>query len=206
MGCTVRNPSRICAPPMTRQQEDIPADISELIRLGTIASVDLGAATCTVRYGDPDDDDGGAETPPIRWLAPRAGKTRVWSPPSVGEQALLLVPDGQIAAAIALVGIWQDAFPPPGSTLAELVEYEDGARIGYDPEAHALTAILPGGATALVEAPGGLTIRADVTIEGNVTLNGGLNATDDVTADGISLKSHKHGGVQPGAAQTGGPQ
>ncbi|MBG6118769.1 phage baseplate assembly protein V [Sphingobium sp. JAI105] len=190
---------------MTRAAEDIPADLSELIRLGTIASVDLAAATCTVRYGDPDDDDGGAETPPIRWLAQRAGKTRIWSPPSIGEQALLLVPDGQLAAAVALVGIWQDSFPPPGATLAEMVEYEDGAQIGYDPENHALTAILPDGATALVEAPGGLTIRADVTIEGNVTLTGRMDASDDVTADGISLKTHKHGNVQSGGGQTGDP-
>lgn len=190
---------------MTRAAEDIPADLSELIRLGTIASVDLAAATCTVRYGDPDDDDGGAESPPIRWLAPRAGRTRIWSPPSIGEQAILLVPDGQLAAAVALVGIWQDSFPPPGATLAELVEYEDGARIGYDPENHALTAILPDGATAVVEAPGGLSLRADVTIEGNVTLTGRMDASEDVTADGISLKTHKHGNVQSGGSQTGDP-
>lgn len=188
-----------------RQQEDIPVDLSELIRLGSIASVDLDAARCTVRYGDPDDEDGGAETPPIRWLAPRAGKTRSWSPISVGEQALLLVPDGQIAAAIAVVGIWSDQFPPPGSTLAELIEYADGARIGYDPEAHALTAILPAGATALVEATGGMILRGDVRIEGNIDLQGAMNATGDVTAGGISLKSHKHGNIQAGSAQSGPP-
>lgn len=190
---------------MMGRQEDIPADLSELIRIGVIASVDLDAATCTLRYGDPDDDDGGAETPPIRWLAPRAGKTRIWSPPSVGEQALLLAPDGQLAGAVALVGLWQDAFPPPADTLAELIEFEDGARIGYDPVAHALTAILPDGATALVEARGGITLRGDVTIEGNVALNGAMTATEDVTADGISLKNHKHGEVQSGASQTGKP-
>lgn len=184
---------------MTRAAEDIPADLSELIRLGTIASVDLAAATCTVRYGNPDDDGGGAESPPVRWLAPRAGKTRVWSPPSVGEQALLLAPDGQLAGAVALVGIWQDAFPPPGTTIAELVEYEDGAVIGYDPQAHALTAILPAGGTALVEAPGGIILRGDVTVEGTVT------ATGDVTAGAISLQNHTHGGVQTGGAQTGAP-
>lgn len=190
---------------MSGRQEDIPADLSELIRIGVIASVDLAAATCTLRYGDPDDDDGGAETPPIRWLAPRAGKTRIWSPPSVGEQALLLAPDGQLAGAVALVGIWQNDFPPPADTLAELIEFEDGARIGYDPVAHALTAILPDGATALVEAPGGITLRGDVTIEGDVSLNGAMTATGDVTADGISLKTHKHGEVQSGGSQTGEP-
>ncbi len=187
-----------------KQQEDIPADLSELIRLGTVATVDLAAATCTVRYGDPD-DDAEAETPPIRWLAPRAGRTRIWSPPTIGEQAIILAPDGQLAGAVALVGIWQDAFPPPGSTLAELIEYADGAKVGYDPESHSLTAILPDGATALVEAPGGLTIRADVRIEGDVTLAGRMDASEDVTADGISLKSHKHGNVQAGGAQTGEP-
>lgn len=192
-------------PDPVKRQEDIPADLSELIRLGTIATVDLAAATCTVRYGDPDDDDGEAETPPIRWLAPRAGATRIWSPPTIGEQALIIAPDGQLAGAVALLGIWQDAFPPPGSTLAELIEYADGARIGYDPESHALTATLPNGATALVEAPGGLTIRADVRIEGNVTLTGSLAASEDVIAAGISLKSHKHGNVQAGTAQSGEP-
>ena len=187
------------------RQEDIPAALSDLIRLGSIASVDLAAARCTVRYGDPDDEDGGAETPPIRWLAARAGKTRSWSPPSVGEQAVVLAPDGQFAGAIALLGIWSDAFPPPGSTLAELIEYADGARIGYDPVAHALTAILPAGATALVEAPGGMTLRGDVRIEGNIDLQGAMTATDDVTAAGISLKTHKHANVQAGAAQSGPP-
>lgn len=188
-----------------RQQEDIPADLSELIRIGTVTSVDLEAGTCTVRYGDLDDDDGGAETPPIRWLTMRAGKTKVWSPPSVGEQMIVLAPDGQLAGAVALPGVFQDSFAPPGSTLTELIEFEDGARISYDPEAQALKAILPDGATAQIDAPGGLTINADVTITGNVTVNGKLDATDDVTADGISLKSHVHSGVDAGSSNTGGP-
>lgn len=182
-----------------REDEDIPADWSTLIRLGTIASVDLSAARCTVRFGDPDDDDGGAETPPIRWLAWRAGETRVWSPPSLGEQVLLLAPDGQIAAAVAITGLVQDAFPPVGDDATELLLFADGARIAYDPVAHALSAVLPDGGTAAIEAPGGMTITGDVTIEGAVTVS------EDVTAGGISLTSHTHGGVQAGSAQTGAP-
>lgn len=182
-----------------REQEDIALDPSELIRLGTIASVDLDARRCTVLYGDEEDEDGGATTPPIRWLAPRCGKTKVYSPPSVGEQAVLLCPDGQLAAAIALVGIDQDSFALPAWGLTEGVEFEDGARICYDPEGHALTALLPAGGTAVIEAPGGMTIRGDVTVEGTIT------ASEDVIADGISLKNHKHGNVQAGGAQSGPP-
>lgn len=186
-----------------RQQEDIAADLSELIRLGSIASVDLAAGKCTVRYGDPDDDDGGAVTPPIRWLAMRAGKTRTWSPPSIGEQAIILAPDGQLAGAVALVGIYSDTFLAPATTMAELVHYEDGARIGYDPEAHALTALLPAGGTATIDAAGGITLRGPVTIEGNLSVQGDAVATGDVRAGSISLRGHHHDKVQPGSSISG---
>lgn len=178
--------------------EDIPADPSTLIRLGTITAVTLSPPRCVVRYGDPEADED-CETPPIRWLALRAGKTRHWSPPSLGEEAVLLCPDGQIGNGVALLGLNNDTAPPPGNTLAELTEYEDGARIGYDPVTHALTALLPDGASALIEAPGGLTIRGDVTIEGTLT------ARDDVIGGGKSLKGHTHGRVQSGSSHTAAP-
>ena len=191
--------------------EDIPADLAGLVRIGTVVSVDLAGARCVVRYGDPDDDEP-AETPPIRWLSPRAGLTRVWSPPSEGEQVLLLSPDGQIGNAIALMGIVQDAFPPLGATNAEMIEFADGARLTYDPEARALTAILPAGATAEIEAPGGITLRGNVTIEGDVSVTGAvqidqtLTAAQDVVADGISLTDHLHGGISSGQSKTLKPE
>lgn len=191
---------------MPAPEEDIPLDPSTLIRLGLVSAVTLAPPRCKVRFADPEDGDGeGGETPPVRWLSVRAGKTRTWSPPSVGEECLLLCPDGQIGNGVALLGLNNDMTPAPGSTLAELVEYEDGAVISYDPEAHALSAVLPAGATALIEAPGGLTLRGPVSIEGDVTVTGAITASVDVTADGKSLKSHKHGGVQGGGAQTGTP-
>lgn len=185
--------------------EDIALDPASLIRLGVISSVDLGAARCTVRCGDPDGEE--METPPIRWIMPRCGDTRVWSPPTVDEQVVLLCPDGEIGAAVALTGIIRNSFPPLGSTLEERIDFADGAQLRYNPEAHHLEALLPDGATATITAPGGLTINAEagVTINGDVRLNGTLTASEDVVAAGISLKSHKHGGVQPGGGQTSTP-
>lgn len=197
-------------------QEDIPADIASLIRIGTVLSVDLAEARCVVRFGDPDDPQP-AQTGPIRWLSPRAGLTRVWSPPCVGEQVLLLCPDGQIGAAVAIPGIVQDTFPPLGSTTAEMIEFADGAKITYNPESHELVAVLPSGSTVDVTADGGITLRGDVTIEGNLTTNGNAAITGNVTIDqtvtadqdviggGISLKDHRHGQVQAGSAQSGKP-
>ncbi len=197
---------------MLRQppQEDIPADIASLIRIGTVLEVDLAEARCIVRFGDPDDPDP-AQTGPIRWLTPRAGLTRVWSPPSVGEQVLLLCPDGQIGAAVAITGIVQDAFPPLGNSASESIEFADGARITYDAQAHELVAVLPGGGTVDITADGGITLRGPVTIIGDATIEGNLAVTqtatadEDVIADGISLKTHKHGQVQAGSALSGEP-
>lgn len=182
-----------------RDQEDIPEDASTLIRFGTVIAVTLSPPRCRVRYGDPDDDEEGAETPPIRWLAGRAGKTRKWSPPSLGEEVLLLSPDGQIGNAVAITGLVNDDHPAPAVQDLELILFDDGARLAYDPVAHALSAILPEGGTALIEAPGGLTIRGDVTIAGTLT------ASEDVRAGDISLKNHAHGGVQRGAARSDPP-
>lgn len=203
---------------MARSNEDIPADLAALIRLGTVIEIDPAQALCRVLYGDPDDEEP-AETGWIRWLAGRAGETRTWSPPSEGEQVLLLCPDGQLGAAVALPGIVQDDFPPPGSDLTEVIEWSDGARISYDPEESELRAELPAGATVTVIAPGGVTVTAeegitlqgdvtiegDVTIDGEVSVSGAIEAQGDVTGEGVSLANHTHSGVASGSASSGPP-
>ncbi|HWL46295.1 MAG TPA: phage baseplate assembly protein V, partial [Sphingomonadaceae bacterium] len=148
--------------------------LGDLIRFGTIASVDLAAARCTVAAGD-------LITGPIRWIEPRAGATRSWAPPSVGEQVLLICPEGEIAAGVALRGVSCATYPPAGDSARELIVYDDGAVLAYDPEGHALEALLPAGGTVRLVAPGG------IAIEGNVAITGDLTISGDATASGISL-------------------
>lgn len=180
------------------RQEDIPLDPHDLIRFGSVKSVDLASGTCVVEIGDP--QEGAIETPPVKWRAGRAGKTRMWSPPSVGEQVLLLCPGGDLAAAVTVPGVYSSAYPANGDSLTEILEFGDGAVLSYDTVAHVLVATLPEGGTAQITAPGGLSITGDVTITGTVTVS------EDVTAGGISLKNHVHGGVQAGGTSTGAPQ
>lgn len=178
-------------------------DPANLIRIGTVKTVDLAEALCVVTVGD-------IESPPVPWMEARMGKTRIWSPPSIGEQILLICADGELGGGVVLRGIPSDAFPPAASTLEELILFEDGARIAYDPEAHKLTAHLPAGSTIDVTADqvnitGNVAITGDIAIDGQATVTGKLTADDDVIGGGKSLKSHKHGGVQAGGAQTGAP-
>jgi len=41
---------------------------------------------------------------------------------------------------------------------------------------------------------------------GTLVVNGSIEVSGEVTANGISLSTHTHGGVMPGGSSTGGPQ
>jgi phage baseplate assembly protein V len=190
---------------------DLPRLLGNLLRLGTVAEVDLGSARCRVRSGD-------LLTDFRPWLAPRAGQTIEWSAPSVGEQVLLLSPGGDLVQAIVLRGLYQTAHPAPSvSGTLHRIEYPDGAVLEYDHAAHALVATLPAGGRAEITAEGGVTVNGPLTVNGDSTFNGNtqtngdaavsqtLTAQTDVLGGGISLKGHRHGGVSSGSAQTGAP-
>lgn len=180
-----------------------------LIRLGTIAEVDFGAARCRVRTGE-------LTTDWIPWLVPRVGNTIEWSAPSVGEQGLVLCPDGDTSGAVFQRGIYSDALPAPDNDEHHhLVRFPDGTEIRYDDAAHALDVTLIDGGTATLTASGGVTVNASdgvtvnattSTFNGDVQVNGTLTASEDCIGGGISLKHHTHGEVESGSSNTGAPQ
>ncbi|MBO9725168.1 MAG: phage baseplate assembly protein V [Novosphingobium sp.] len=171
----------------------------EVIQVGTVASIDHAARTCTVQLGD-------LETGELPWVALLAGRVKLWCPPSAGEQCAVLCPEGDVDNGLVLPGIYSDANSPSTSDpdVFEL-EFPDGAVISYNHASHALTVALPEGGTAALTAPGGVTIEGDVAIKGNVSIEGKAEASEDVVGGGISLKGHKHTGVAAGSAQSGTP-
>lgn len=174
--------------------------IGDLIREGIVASVDLAAGTARVEFADE------LTTGDLPWLANRAGSTRTWSPPSVGEQVVVLAPEADTTRGIIIGSLSSASRPHPANDTSSLTEYEDGARIGYDPAAHALTAILPSGSTVRIDADGGLSFKGDVTVDGDMRTTGTITADTDVIGAGKSLKSHTHTGVQAGGAFSGPPR
>ncbi|HEJ7869716.1 TPA: phage baseplate assembly protein V [Serratia marcescens] len=129
-----------------------------------------------------------------------------------------------LSDAFAIVGLQSCARKIANiSTSAAQLRTDDGAAfIELDPGSHAVTVTTPGKLTA--SAQGGTEINSpEIVLNGNVTINGNLsqgmgdgggtatmlgpvNVTNDVNAGGISLQTHKHGGVETGGGQTGGPQ
>ena len=188
---------------------DLTRRLDNIIRAGTVAEINLGAATVRV-------ESGGLVTDWLPWLERRAGSTRTWSPPTIGEQCLVLSPGGDPSAGFVLLGLFSDAYPAPSSSADEdVVEYPDGAREVYNHAGgeHKLSGIK----TAVVEAATSVSINTPETIaSGNTTtkgkltymqgmsgsggaggvtavINGNIKVVGgDVTADSIGLKSHKH--------------
>lgn len=156
---------------------DILRRLENLIRIGTIAEVDHELAQVRVEYAK--DSNGNPVLSAWRpWLTHRAGNDADWWAPEVGEQIMLLSPSGDLAMAIVLPAINQDAFlPPANSADIRHITFKDGAVIEYDRAAHHLKAVLPAGATTELVSDGGLSITGDVTVEGSITASNEVSDT-----------------------------
>lgn len=153
---------------------DLSRRLESLIRYGAIADVQMVPPRVRVLTG--------RLTSAWRpWLSLRAGETRDWDPPTIGEQCLLLSPSGDPATGVALVGLFSDDHPAPSSSPDEHVRaFPDGARITYNHVTGALSAT--GIRSALVQASDKCTIDCpESEFTGNVHIKGGL------TVDGAAL-------------------
>lgn len=173
--------------------------LHNLIRLGTIAEVDHAAARVRVRSGE-------LLTAWRPWIECRAGTTRTWNPPTVGEQAVLFSPGGDPAAAVVLVGLYRDAHPAPAN-LPELCRllFPDGGLFEYDHQANVLRIKLPG--RIEIEAPGGTAWVGSIDHQGDMARAGSYDQQGgDLTHNGKNIgHDHPHTGVVPGSGQSGGP-
>ncbi|MFJ5431002.1 phage baseplate assembly protein V [Pectobacterium actinidiae] len=104
-----------------------------LIRVGVVTHVNTTDALCRVQTG-------GMTTGWLSWLTRRAGRSRDWWAPSIGEQVLILSIGGELDTAFVLPGIYSDANPAPSASAdAYHVSFPDGAVVEYEPETGALT-------------------------------------------------------------------
>lgn len=156
------------------QTADQARRLESVVRFGTIAEIDHAAARVRVKSG-------GLVSNWLPWLACRAGRTSRWSPPTSGEQCIVLSPSGETAAGLVLVGIYSSAEPAPSASPDEEVcLYPDGARITYNHATGALSAV--GIRSAVVQASDRCTIDCpESEFTGNVRIMGKL------TVDGQTL-------------------
>ncbi|EEP5669027.1 phage baseplate assembly protein V [Salmonella enterica] len=203
--------------------QELARAIRNLIRSGVVTEVDTVQGLCRVQSG-------GIQTTWLNWLTTRAGRSRTWWAPSVGEQVLLLAIGGELDTAFVLPGIFSDDNPAPSASAdAWQVVFPDGAVIEYEPETSALT--VSGIKTADVTASGSITATvplvlvkastsitldtpevictnklttATLEVQKGGTMKGNIEHTGgSLSSNGKVLYTHKHPGDSGG--QTGAP-
>ncbi|MCK7365659.1 phage baseplate assembly protein V [Enterobacter roggenkampii] len=211
---------------MKTELNDILRIVRNLIRTGIISEVDVEKGLCRVLTG-------GMETTWLNWLTCRAGRSRVWWAPSVGEQVLLLAVGGELDTAFVLPGIFSDDHPAPSASPDALhVSFSDGAVIEYEPENGALT--VSGIKTADVTASDSITATVPVVlvkassritldtpevvctnklttstleVQKGGTMRGDIEHTGGtLKSNGVQVDNHAHGNVQSGGSWTKGTQ
>lgn len=112
---------------------DLACQLRNLIRIGIVTDVDTAQALCRL-------ETGGITTDLLHWLTPRAGHSRTWWVPSIGEQVLLLAIGGELDTAFVLSGIYPDDNPAPSASADVLhISFPDAAVMEYEPKTGALT-------------------------------------------------------------------
>ncbi|MGG7448784.1 phage baseplate assembly protein V [Kosakonia oryzendophytica] len=130
--------------------------IRNMVRTGFVVETDLNAGRCRVQTG-------GIVTGWLNWLTQRAGRSRSWWAPSVGEQVLILAVGGELDTAFVLPGIFSDENPAPSASAdAWHISFPDGAVFEYEPQTSALT--VSGIKTADVTASESVTVTVPVVM------------------------------------------
>lgn len=187
---------------MTAELTELQQRLANLIRVGRVHSVDHEAAKLRVAFGKDNVNVSGW----VPWMTSRAGATREWNPPAVGEQVCLMNPSGQDNAGFALPGgIYRTDAPANGSAAGhvELDLPEAGAwiiRIGN------VTIEAVNGSTKITVGGSSLEVTpSKLIVVGDIEVTGGITTTEDVVAGSISLQTHVHGGVEAGGSTTSTP-
>lgn len=191
---------------MNAQLTEIMRLITNLIRTGTVTEVDRDNWLCRVKTGN-------LETNWINWLTLRAGNSRTWWKPSVGEQVVLFSLGGNLETAFALPAVYSNQFPPPSNSEdGSVTEYPDGGWFEYEPETGRW--YVRGIKSMVIEAADNVTfktenfvVEADTTrINSNVVINGAVNqGGGPMDSNGIVVDDHAHNKVKSGGDTSGGP-
>lgn len=156
---------------------ELPAALSNMIRLGTVMAVQPLPPRVRVMSGD-------IQTDWIRWGEQRAGADiSTWTPPSKGEQVVLLCPEGDIAQAIVICSLPSDDQPPAGSaTGLQRTRYADGTQVDYDSNTSTLTVHAGAGGLSIVVGTAGLQASDSITLDTpTITCTGAVEVAGDAT-------------------------
>ncbi len=172
---------------------DLQRQLANMIRVGVVSALDEANARVQLRVA-------GLTTDWLPWGTARAGATRTWSAPTIGEQVILFSPYGDMGQAIVGPSIYQDSKPAPAATKdRETTVYPDGSTVDYNSATNTLTVTVSSNGvvvlnckqatinceTSTVNASESVTLNTPETLAtGNVTVEGLLTYMNGIAGSG----------------------
>ena len=183
--------------------------LANAIIIGAITDVDYDNALVQVTAGD-------LVTGWLPWITRRAsGDIDYWAP-EVGEQVLVMSPNGDPALGVVLPALYRDlSRAPEQRPTVHRRTYANGAVIEYDRETNHLKAILPDSGTTELISEGGIEITGDTKINGQLHVTDNIKGDKEITDKTRSMhedrgiyNGHVHPGIAagPGSTQKTGAQ
>lgn len=172
--------------------------MANIIRIGTVAELDPATARVKVSTS-------GLTTDWLPWSASRAGNTRTWSPPRVGEQVIIASPFGDMGQAAVIGSLFSDSKPAPATSQDhETTVYPDGSTVDYNSASNTLTVTVAGAGNVVINCKQA-TINAETSVTldtpathctGNLQVDGALSFGGGMTGSGGGTTAVIDGNVQ----------
>lgn len=177
---------------------ELQRQISNLFRIGKVVELDEANARVKLSVS-------GLTTDWLPWCTARAGKTRTWSPPQIGEQVAMASPFGDMGQAVILGSLFSDDNAAPAASKdQETTVYPDGSTVDYNSATNTMTVTVAGGGNVVVNCQVA-TINAgtSVTLDtpethctGNLTVDGLLTFAGGMVGAGGGTTAVINGNVQ----------
>lgn len=188
--------------------------LQSFINRGIVTHVDYAAARCRVQID-------GVETDWLKFSAARIGKVKIWNPPSVGEQVLVISETGELSTGLVTTSFDYDDQPMPSANADTFeIHCDDGASFIYNHATHNLGIRLPNDSTTILVSSS-VQISADdvfvdctnyrvacstyaIDTQSYSLSSQSNNQKGTLTINGKPYLSHRHSGVESGPSSTGG--
>lgn len=188
--------------------------LQSFINRGIVTQVDHAAARCRVQID-------GLETDWLKFSAARIGKVKIWNPPCVGEQVLVISETGELSTGLVTTSFDYDDQPMPSANADTFeIHCDDGAAFIYNHVTHQLSVSLPDESTTEINSSRILLSAIDVGVNctnyrvvsdnyevscSNYKLNGQtINQNGKLIINDQPYLNHNHKGVETGSGSTGG--
>lgn len=180
-----------------RQISELLRRVSNIVRMGKVVTVDYNKAKARVKIGE-------ITTGYLPWLTP---STSAWIPLKMGEQVVVLSPNGDLRMGMILPALYQSSMPAPSTDDKKIVLNSDIEQTGEVKNNGNISCTGNMKADGNVEAIGDMKTSGNLTADGDINTSGELKATGEVTGKNVKLSTHTHkfaynGGNVPSTAIT----